>query len=494
MTKVRTTAFSIVILILSSTLFAGLPLFQTKPVQAQTPLPSNMPVIFVDPLNITANPGETVTISVKIFNLSNTVHLCDESPPSPDIWSWGESLPPYNPNGRFNYSLGNLYGLEIQFSWDSNVLEYVNHTLKIPEETYPDGILHEPILDIMDEVDDVEGTYLIAQSTLVLGDARDYVFNKPDDNATVFEMTFKVVKIGRAYLNITSSDLAVPIGNPSFADFWVSIPHRVINGEFQTEVLVTRIQSLNVKPLDNDTFFTLPVISGENVFVGTTIVNDGSVADIYNLTLHRESTLISSWLNRTLGVGESASFNYTINGTELSVGNHTVTADLSILHQELNDTLSFTDQVISKFRVIGTPNLEISGPDSGTAGEAIEFTSNSTHSDPNGVILNYTWTLWAPGESQYRDSITGTVGTFDLHFGYSGGEWIVKLWVTDNYGLKCDKKTVRPKLLEFYQTSTTFNLKAQTGGGIFDIENIILIVIIIIVIALAVVYLRRRSR
>lgn len=485
MTKVKTTTNSIIILILTSTLLAGITMFPTKPVQAETTLPNDMPVIFVDPQNATANPGDTITISVKIFNISNTIHLAGASPPDPEIWSWGEPLPPADPNGRFNYSLGNLYGLDIQFSWDSNILEYVNHTVKTPVETYPDGILHEPILEVQDIVDPDLGTYSLARSTW-----QGLAFNKPDDNATVFEMTFNVAKIGRAYLNITSSDLVVAQNLPQYQDFFGAIPHWVKNGKFQTTVLATRIESLDVNPLDNGILFNPPVISGESAFVSTTIINDGNITDNYNLTLYWGSTEIGTLLNETLDTGERKIFNYTINETELLIGNHTVTADLSVLHGVFN----FTDQIVRQFKVIGTPQLDIIGPDSATAGNSVEFTSSGIHDDPNGVIQNYTWTLWGPGETQQRATILGSIGAFDLHHGWTGGEWIVKLWVKDNYGLEYSKATAdRPKIAEFYQATKILNIQAAAGPSIFDIENIILIVIVIIVIALAVVYLRRRS-
>ncbi|UCD95990.1 MAG: hypothetical protein JSV35_05705 [Candidatus Bathyarchaeota archaeon] len=78
----------------------------------------------------------------------------------------------------------NLESLDIHFSWNTTYLNYVDHTMKVPVETYPDGVLHEPIILLKDEVDDVAGTYWLTVATLG-GDP----FN---GNGTVFEMTFMV--------------------------------------------------------------------------------------------------------------------------------------------------------------------------------------------------------------------------------------------------------------------------------------------------------------
>jgi hypothetical protein len=72
----------------------------------------------------------------------------------------------------------------MHFSWNTTYLIYVSHTPKIPVETYPDGVLHEPIIFLKDEVNESAATYWLAVSTLG-GDP----FN---GNGTVFEMTFMV--------------------------------------------------------------------------------------------------------------------------------------------------------------------------------------------------------------------------------------------------------------------------------------------------------------
>ncbi len=77
-----------------------------------------------------------------------------------------------------------LSAFEIDFSWNRTYLDYVSHITKVPVETYPDGVLHEPIIVLIDDVDEGAGTYELVVSTLG--------GNPFNGNGTVFEMTFKV--------------------------------------------------------------------------------------------------------------------------------------------------------------------------------------------------------------------------------------------------------------------------------------------------------------
>ena len=387
-------------------------------------LQSDMPVVHVDPQNIEANIGETFTIYLKIFNLSNHFYLTDER------WYYGEPLGP--PGVRHNYSLGGLFGLDIQLQWDPTVLEYVEHTVTMPVETYPEGLLHaEPELeDIKDEVDAEAGTYWLAKSSQYPADA----FDRPDENSTAFSMTFTVLKQGVSELNITSSDLVIPLSYLEYIEANAEIPHWRVNGFFQTPELATRIASLEVKPLDNRTFFTLPVITGENAFITPTIINDGNLTDTYNLTIHWGPTLLNSWMNETLASGWQKNYHQTVNGAELSIGNHTITVTISVLH----NTSTYIEEMVEQFRVIGKPTLTILGPFLAEPGDTIYYTTNSTHTDPEGEITGYTWALWGPSDPVPfpRATQTGENATFEIYPDWMMGSYLVTLDVEDNYGVE----------------------------------------------------------
>jgi hypothetical protein len=462
-----------ILIILGSSVIAmsSLP---TTTLTANAALATDMPVAFIDPQNVSASPGDIITVSLKIFNLSNNFYASDEA------WVLGEPLGP--PGGRYNYSLGNLYGIDIMFSWDPTLLEYVNHTVEIPVETYSNGILHQPIIEVQDDVDATNGTYRLARSSKSPADA----FNAPNANATVFTMTFKVKKQGKCALNLDKVQLAVDRRIPGL---YYEIPHWIKSGQFRTGELLTRIESVQVGALVGGQLYS-PIISGENATVKISMINDGTTVDRYNLTIYDETSLLKKWENETLGADETKAFNYTIDAEHLTIGTHTLTVNATILH----GGNTFIDELSNEFRVIGTPVLVIEGPSSASAGESITFSAaGSSHSDPNGQILNYTWTLWAPGESGPRQEVkNGDTVTFQLPEKITKiGNWSVKLEVKDNYGVEYDEN--RPATAP-YQKTVFFEVGETGPPSIFTVENIALVLILVVIIGLAVVYLRRRSR
>lgn len=112
--------------------------------------PAPYPSILISPQGISeVNVGETFTVTVSVSGLA----------------------------GR------NLYGFDIVLTWDTDALEYVSHEAKVPVETYAGGILHQPILDIKNEVDVSAGTYWIAYASVLPAEP----FN---EDGTFFAITF----------------------------------------------------------------------------------------------------------------------------------------------------------------------------------------------------------------------------------------------------------------------------------------------------------------
>lgn len=113
----------------------------------------------------------------------------------------------------------NLYGLDIPLGWNSTLLEHINHTVKIPVEDYPDGVLHHPVMKVKDEVNETSGTYWVAYTS---------VNPAPSFNGSgiVYEIIFHAKNVGNCTLNIFYSKLVDREGN--------SIPHDTVNGTVYT--------------------------------------------------------------------------------------------------------------------------------------------------------------------------------------------------------------------------------------------------------------------
>jgi len=213
--KIRRTLSVIVFLMLSMLMVIGGIRFFVTPGKATT-LPSAYPLVYVYPDNKTCTVDETFTISVIAYNLTNK-----------------EVQDPY---GMAMIPLGNLYGFDIQFTWDPTVIHCVNHTVTAPVETYPTGVLHGfdigntsllKIEDVVNETGNIPGPtdpsvrawFSYATQTPAS------VFN---GNGTIFTMTFKVLKKGQSLLQIVSVTLASangkPIGYSVNAAVWLNPP------------------------------------------------------------------------------------------------------------------------------------------------------------------------------------------------------------------------------------------------------------------------------
>jgi len=139
--------------------------------------------ILVDPPDVTKNMGEIFSVRVNISDVTN------------------------------------LYGLEIQFWWDSTLLEYVSKSVRIPKNTYPDGVLWAPAMKVIDWVDKAAGTYRLVVASL----APALSFS---GTGTVFIMSFKVLREAACYLHFAYTVLADKAGNP--------IDSEAADGKFST--------------------------------------------------------------------------------------------------------------------------------------------------------------------------------------------------------------------------------------------------------------------
>jgi hypothetical protein len=215
--------------------------------------------------------------------------------------STGDPIP--IPGTQFNvtvkiYNVTDLYGFDLKFKWNTTFLAYVNHSVCVPRDTYPDGVLWNPIIPIMDEVNTTAGTYWIAYTSR-------YPASSFNGSGTVFNMTFKIIKQPYDWetggpgidpidtqLDFISTDLAMFGGDP--------ILHHVEPATVRIwEKTVPTISVIN--PLtgnNNFTFHTNTTPVGSR-FNATIWVYDVANLFAYQVCLYYNSTLLNAtraWL------------------------------------------------------------------------------------------------------------------------------------------------------------------------------------------------------
>jgi hypothetical protein len=63
-----------------------------------------------------------------------------------------------------------LYGFDINFTWNTSVLQYVSHDAEVPVETCPGGVLHQPVIKVVDQLNQSAGTYWLAYASILPAD------------------------------------------------------------------------------------------------------------------------------------------------------------------------------------------------------------------------------------------------------------------------------------------------------------------------------------
>lgn len=174
------------------------------------------------------------------------------------------------------HNVANLYGVDIQIGWDENWIEYSGREKQIPVETYPNGILHSPTIQVKDEVDEIyqmpgadpNSHYWLVETSL--NPAASF-----NGSGIAFAMTFTIKKQPLVTepdkmltLDITVATLADKAGNP--------IPYSQVDGA--VEIKARQLTYPN-KPL----LKVLPEVVA-NTEAGTTF--DSSI-------------LLAAWNNKT---------------------------------------------------------------------------------------------------------------------------------------------------------------------------------------------------
>ncbi len=236
-------------------------------------------------------------------------------------------------------NVNNLSGVGLFFKWNTTCLDYISHTLTIPVEDYPSpqtpspysGIIHEPELVIQDRVTEIEGTYEVAVTTLG-GSA----FN---GSGTLFTMTFQVMHVPW-FQNYTDTFLQfdnVDLGDPYAA----IIPNTEQDGVVR--ILNPFASHHDIAVMDvyssRENGIVIPVVGqGYLVDISAVLDNEGSYAEIFNLTICVNTTQVMEILNISFNPIDQEIFNFTWDTTEWALGTYIINASVSLVLDEVDPT------------------------------------------------------------------------------------------------------------------------------------------------------------
>jgi hypothetical protein len=189
---------------------------------------SGYPFVSVYPYNVTVTVNETFTLTVIVYNLTNRVV---RDPYYPISW-----IP-----------LGNLYGFNVELTWDPTIIHCTNCMVTVPFESYSTQITPSPYAGILHgygpgntsvwTVEDVvnESGNIVPNAT----DVRAWfayatlfpasVFN---GNGTICTLTFKALREGVSPLHLVTENASLllsdvngdPIGWSMAAQLWLNPP------------------------------------------------------------------------------------------------------------------------------------------------------------------------------------------------------------------------------------------------------------------------------
>lgn len=437
-------------------------------------LPMEMPIVYVDPQDAFAAVGTIFNVSVKVFNLTDSFYGTDEE------WLPGEPLPPLG--SRYNYSLGHMWGFNINFSWDPEILEYVSRLVKTPIEDYPDGVLYSPIIEVQDVINSTAGTYSVTQNSgpFIRG------FNCHNKSATVFTITFKVKKAEPCPLHLESVELLLDLILAVEPKVPVIIPHHALDGAF-TPVVLTRIISIDVGVLIDAQLHT-PLILGEDAIVRVLAANDGTVPNSYNLVVYNDAIPQAMWEGENLSPGEMETYTCTLKAEDVMRGLHEVTAKSTILFR--NTTI--VDSVTKDFAVITTPLLSVSSPNYIRENETVILNAEkSFHQDPNSQISNYRWSVYEPGGTVPAYEYEGTSVT---HTFTRNGTWRIILVARDNWGVTYNP--LRNATIP-YRKEMLLDVHTGNESSPYDfayVQTVVLVASIILIAVIGIVIYRIRKK
>lgn len=183
----------------------------------------------------------------------------------------------------------NLYGLEITLRWDSSILQISTVDVRLGVESYPDGVLHEPIFIAENETGQKEGEYWLSGTSMDPAPP----FN---GSGNIVRITFKVINMGDSKLDLESklSDWPPPDRDPRIS--W-SIEHATIDGFFD---MSSPIIGTPIRDPSGD------VLPGQPVKVSVNVTD--SASGVKNVTLLYTTNNWSTWETLPMYLNSSIDF------------------------------------------------------------------------------------------------------------------------------------------------------------------------------------------
>jgi len=190
------------------------------------------------------------------------------------------------------HNVTNLYGFDLKLRWNTTYFQYVSRSVRVPKNTYVDGVLWNPVLTLADSVDPATGIYWIACSSLDPAPS----FN---GSGTIFTMIFQVTK--QAYdfetgtpaiepvdvmLDFSSAEFAERGGKPMTLNIKTATV-RIWERSFQ----LPPNPALKVMPVNIE---KLPLNSNFDISIWIIGLNSSYDIASFNITLNYNSTLIEA--------------------------------------------------------------------------------------------------------------------------------------------------------------------------------------------------------
>lgn len=165
----------------------------------------------------------------------------------------------------------NLWGLECKLLWNTTLLDYVEHEVYIPRETYYWGVLRNPVTISKNKVNETTGVYWVA--------AKSTAPDPFEQDGTVFNMTFQALTNGTCDLSIVNSSLTDQFNQPMIS--------KVVNG---TVEISPGVHDLAVTSVSSTTV----VGQGYNCRITVTMANEGTYGETFNFTVYANGTQVNT--------------------------------------------------------------------------------------------------------------------------------------------------------------------------------------------------------